>query len=60
MVVFAECGVGIACGEQAAADVVVGAVQQDGFGFAAQQQKAAVHLFGDVGVDGEHGCCVGE
>jgi hypothetical protein len=37
VVVFAECGVGIARGEQAAADVVVGAVQQDGFGFAAQQ-----------------------
>jgi len=58
--VFAECGVGIARGEQAAAGVVVCAVEQDGLGLAAQQQEAAVHLFGDVGVDGEHGCCVGE
>ena len=60
VVVFAECGLRIALGEQAAAGVAVCAVEQDGLGLAAQQQQAAVHLFCDVGVDGEHGCCAGK
>ena len=60
VVIFAECGLRIALGEQAAAGVVVCSVEQDGLGLAAQQQEAAVHLFGDVGVDGEHGGCAGK
>ena len=37
VVVFAECGLRVALGEQAAAGVVVCAVEQDGLGLAAQQ-----------------------